>query len=141
MEKTNKGQMSRPKLPGLAKRKTQTIKKGEFGMKQLTKGISGMIIIALGMMLAVEKVAAQEPVDTLIQAAKDTAAITLAMAPTADDQAMQMTTASVNPEPAAFKTPVQPAKAKTRNYEEMGNAMGFVLPVLTMVGLAMLALL
>jgi hypothetical protein len=141
MKKTNTGQMHRPKLPGLVEENNQTIKQGEISMKRLTKGLGMMAMVAMSLFITVQKAGAQENIDTLVQGTAIEPTAVVAMAPVSDIQIPVNTQQTVSQKPLTITEPAPQAHKKAKNLEEVGNAIGFVIPAITMAGLVLLAML
>lgn len=110
-------------------------------MERLVKGLSGMMIAVIGMLIITQTAGAQDNADTLIQASTTEPAAIVAMAPAADNQIMEALQQTNTLEPKSFADPMQQAQGKAKNFEEAGNAFGIVLSALAMAGLFLMAML
>jgi hypothetical protein len=110
-------------------------------MKIQAKELSMMAIIAMTMLIAFQRAGAQENTDTFVQASITEPTAVVAIAPAADIQILPDAQQVNSAVPLTFPQPVQQAHKKAKNFEEVGNALGFVLPALTMAGLVLLAML
>jgi hypothetical protein len=126
-------------LPEPKQKQNKQSAKGEFIMKQTMNGINGMMIAAVALLIAVSSIKAQDNADTLSQITPHDQATVVAMVGVTDFQSNQTAQTAGNLEPASVAAPEQKAGIKTRNFEEAGNALGFVLPALTMIGMILLA--
>jgi hypothetical protein len=121
------------------KMKTQTLNKRRFIMNTLVQNFTKAMILCGIILVTAQMTKAQDIGDTIAQAqAADTPMIALAQVPhNQNDYAIQ-------PAPEMRALPSIPQKEEMnkakRNYEQVGNALGFLLPVLTMVGFVLIVL-
>jgi hypothetical protein len=115
-------------------------KKGRFLMKTPAQGFMVAMILCAAILVNAQKVNAQDGGDTIAQASDaDTVMIAMAQLPAPQNGYAIQPAAEMRVMPNDI--PQEKTAMAKRNYEEVGNALGFMLPILTMVGFVLVTLL